>query len=112
MATTTRNKSSKSLDLSTLNVGGISVLEIAVLGAAGFIVYRNREKLQALLTKAGFNLSTLDFASVIPEQYRNLAKVGGDMLNKKFHPESTGATSSSGSRRISARDTASAKDFQ
>ena len=67
MATTTRNKSNKSLDLAHLNLGGISVLEIAVLGAAGFIVYRNREKLQALLTKAGFNLNTLDFASVIPE---------------------------------------------
>jgi hypothetical protein len=109
MATTTR-KSSKSLDLSSLNLGGISVLEIAVLGAAGFIAYRNREKLMGLLSKAGFNLETLDIASIIPEQYRNLAKVGGDMLNKKFHPDAPVASGSTGGRRIASA--ASAKDFQ
>ena len=40
-------------------VGGITVVEIALLGAAGVVVWKNRAKIQKLLEKNGISASRL-----------------------------------------------------
>jgi hypothetical protein len=51
------NPVSKSMQsISNFNVGGISLVEMAVLGAAGFVVWKNREKIKDLLESSGLNV--------------------------------------------------------
>lgn len=121
MATTTsiqrKNTSKKSgelslRNLSSLSIGGFGALEIAVLGAAIYVVYRNWDKVEQLLTKAGVDVGSLDVANLIPEQYRDFAKAGTTLLSRKFNSGESGSRGQTGNRRPKFNETASAKDFQ
>ena len=47
---------SKSAHSKMPTFGGITLPEIAVLGAAGFVVWKNREKIQSLLEEHGISV--------------------------------------------------------
>ena len=64
--------------VSSLTLGGFSVPEIAVLGAAGFVVWKNRERILSLLEQNG-----IEVPEVFSGNISNLIQTGVEMLNNK-----------------------------
>jgi hypothetical protein len=97
MAKTTHSMMTTESKFPTL--AGISLPEIAVLGAAGFVLWRNRSKIQSLLEDNGINVPSI-FSADLPE----LIQSGVSLISGDKDVSGRGAsTRAPGSRRSSAQ---------
>jgi len=65
--------------------GGISLPEIAVLGAAGFVLWKNRAKISSLLENNGINVPTF-----LNSDLTDIIQSGVSMIeNRGTSPETT-----------------------
>jgi hypothetical protein len=72
-------------------LGGISIVEIAVLGAAGFVLWKNREKISSLLEDNGITAP-----AILSSDLSEIIQSGVSMIGNRFgETAKTGTTSSS-----------------
>lgn len=92
---TTRNTSSSKSVSSTpvrsaiekagnYSIAGISLPEIAVLGAAGYVLWKNREKIETFLTDNG-----IEVPAILSGDMSNLVQTGANLLANKNNSSST-----------------------
>jgi hypothetical protein len=76
----------KSTESKMPTLGGISLPEIAVLGAAGFVLWKNREKISTLLEDNGINVP-----SFLNSDISDLIQSGVSMLGNQATSKNTTA---------------------
>ena len=91
MNTQSKNKNSSSslmkpVESKIPSFGGISLPEIAILGAAGFVLWKNRSKIQAFLENNGINVPTF-----LSGDLSQLVQTGASAIHNRG--ENTPATS-------------------
>ncbi len=112
LSTTTRNaKSTVSHAFSkqgALSIGGIAIGELAVLGAAGYVLWKNKDQIQNLLEKGGVQVP-----SIMKADMNELIATGAAFLAKSKRAiaeevsEATGSSSHSNSSMNSGSSTGS-----
>ena len=108
LATTTRNaRSTVSHAFSkdgALSVGGIAIAELAILGAAGYVLWKNKEQIQILLEKGG-----VEVPSIMKADMNELVATGASFLakSKRAFAEHEGKESSP----MSSSNTSSSNNF-
>jgi hypothetical protein len=80
-------------------IAGISLPEIAVLGAAGFVLWKNRSKIQALLEKNG-----IEVPSVFTGDFSELLQKGATAMGAQGEKSDRSHSSSEGRSSVRRHD--------
>jgi len=86
-------------------IAGISLPEIAVLGAAGFVLWKNREKVQTFLQDNGIETPSFlsgDLTNLIQSGVSMIGNKGGQSQGSQDRGQDRGQTSGSSSRKHDA----------
>ena len=99
--TTVRHAFSKN---GALSIGGIAIAEIAVLGAAGYVLWKNRTQIESLLEKGGVQVPSIlkadmnelvaTSAAFIAKSKRAFAEAEGHSFQSEPKETSTGSNNS------------------
>jgi hypothetical protein len=107
---TTKNVAAKGKEISTnfansvkevnakFNLGGISIPEVAILGAAGYVLWKNRSKIAKLLETNGIEVPVLlngDFSEVVQSGISLLGNKKDQAQNQSSMKEQSGKDQSS-----------------
>jgi hypothetical protein len=87
---TTKSSNFSSVNSKLPTIGGISLAEVAVLGAAGFVLWRNRAKIQTLLEDNNINVP-----SFLSSDLSDLIQSGVSLIANKESKSSTATSSRS-----------------
>jgi len=71
-------------------VAGISIPEVALLGVAGYVLWRNREKIQSLLED-----NNIDVPSFLSADFSELIQSGASLIGEKTQKRSRSAIGTS-----------------